>query len=89
MFLLWKAISFRVVEGLIMPLQRSDVPEGILLKLNNNNKSGRQDRECDFFCIFLCFAWSAGNGEADLCLNITFFFFFSFFWSGVRYFYLQ
>lgn len=35
-----------------MPLQRSNVPEGILLKLNNNNKSGRQDTECDFFVYF-------------------------------------
>lgn len=42
-----------VVEGLIMPLQHSGVPEGILLKLiNNTNKSKVQDGECDFVCVF-------------------------------------
>lgn len=39
------------VEGLIMPLQYSDVPEGILLKLINSNKSKVQDGECDL-CVF-------------------------------------
>lgn len=43
------------VEGLIMPLQHSDVPEGVLLKLinNSNKKSEVQDGECDFVCALL------------------------------------
>lgn len=35
-----------------MPLQHSDVPEGILLKLINNSKSKIQDGECGFVCVF-------------------------------------
>lgn len=87
MFLLWKAISFRVVEGLIMPLQRSDVPEGILLKLNNNNKSGRQDRECDFFVYFFVLLEVLAM-ERQIFAWISLFFPL-FFCSGMRYFYLQ
>lgn len=34
-----------------MPLQHSNMPEGILLELNDNNKSQRQDGECDFVCL--------------------------------------
>lgn len=38
-----------VFEGLIMPLQHSNMPEGILLELNN--KSQKQDGEHDFVCL--------------------------------------
>jgi len=42
-----------VVEGLVMPLQHSNMPEGILLEFNNNNKSQRQDGDVILFvCVF-------------------------------------
>lgn len=52
-----------VVEGLIMPWQHSNMPEGILLELNNNNKSQRQDGECDFVCVLLKVQKMGGGGE--------------------------
>lgn len=57
-----------VVEGLIMPWQHSNMPEGILLELNNNNKSQRQDGECDFVCVLLKVQKMGGGGKEEKLL---------------------
>lgn len=80
-FLLWNVMPFMVVEGLIMPLQHSDVPEGICWNLSTTATKARYEMEN--VILFVCFAWSTEDGGAGCCFRRTEAFFF---YSGAYYF---